>query len=117
MPAPDVARPDRVDAKSVLLLPAVTTAVSVLTCDPNKIVRLRNVTISNPSASAVVVTLYVMRGITIAYIAPGITLPAKASFQAVVATQSVHMEAGDTLYFQVGTANTCSLLVAYEVVT
>jgi hypothetical protein len=122
MPAPDLARPSRVEAKLITQRPTNATAITVLTCPANATIRLRTVYVTNTLTTAQVFTLSINRG-TVGggggfAMHAGVTIPAKALFNATTIDDAVYLEEGDSIAFsQAATTVALNLFVSYELVT
>lgn len=122
MPIPDLARPSKVEAHLITRQPTTATAISVLTCPDNAVIRLRTMYIANITATAQVFTLAINRGAANGgagfAMHAGVTIPAKNLFNATTVDDAVYLEAGDNLSFaQTATGAALNLFVSYELVT
>jgi len=122
MPAPDLARPSKVEAKLITRAPANATAITVLTCPANATIRLRTMYVTNTLTTAQVFTLSINRG-TIGgggsfNMHAGVTIPAKTLFNATTIDDAVYLEEGDSIAFaQASSTAALNLFVSYELVT
>jgi hypothetical protein len=118
MPTPDLARPGKVEAKMQMLKPANATAVTVLTCPADSVMRVRTVYVANTTATAQTFNLYIQRSSVNYFLHTGVTVPIKNLFNATTVDDALYLEAGDILLFnQAATSAALTLFVGYELVT
>jgi len=122
MPAPDLARPSKVEAKLITQRPINATAITVVTCPANAIIRLRTMYVTNTLSTSQVFTLSINRG-TIGggggfQMHAGVTIPARTLFNATTIDDAVYLEEGDSIAFsQTATSAALKIFVSYELVT
>ena len=118
MPAPDLARPNKVEAKLVITKPTNATALTVLTCPSDSIIRVRTVYVNNTTASGQAFNLNVTRSSVAYALISGVTVTAKNLFNAINVEDALYLEPGDVLSFsQVASTSALNLFVSYELVT
>jgi hypothetical protein len=118
MAVPDLARPTKVEAHQVMFKPANATAITVLTCPTDSLMRLRTIYVSNTTTAAQTFNLYITRSGVNYFLHTGVTVPIKNLFNATTVDDALYLEAGDVLAFnQAATSAALTLIVAYELVT
>lgn len=118
MAAPDIARPNKVEAHLVMVSPTSATVATVLTCPTDSVMRIRTVYVSNKTASGQAFTLSITRSSVTYNLVSGITVTAKNLFNAVNVEDALYLEDGDVLKFnQVASTAALNLFVSYELVT
>jgi len=118
MANPDLARPAKVEAHQTMLKPSNATAVTVLTCPTDSVMRLRTIYVANTTAAAQTFNLYIQRSSVNYFLHTGVTVPIKNLFNATTVDDALYLEAGDILLFnQAATSAALTLFVAYELVT
>lgn len=120
MPAPDISRPTKVDAKLAIYSPGASlTQNTVLTCPANTdtIFRIRTAIVSNQSGASATGRVGILRGGVHYFLAKSVAPNANAVLNVVDAADAVYLEPGDALTFTQVTANSLVLFVNYEVIT
>ena len=119
MPAPDIARPSKVEAKLYTTQLANATAVTLVTCPANSVIRIRTAYATNTTASAQVLTFAINRGAGGGYqMHSGVTISAKNLFNITTQDDAFYLEAGDSLAAaQTATTAALNLFVSYEIIT
>jgi uncharacterized membrane protein len=118
MAVPDLARPTKVEAKLVIKNPSNATAVTVVTCPADSVIRVRTIYVNNTTASGQAFNLNVTRNSVAYALISGVTVTAKNLFNAINVEDALYLEPGDVLSFsQVATTAALNLFVSYELVT
>lgn len=123
MPAPDLIRPRRVDAKLRLYqFPsgvATTTPVTLLTAPADTVYRIRSLYISNASVS-MAITITLNDGVASRLFIRSATIGQNTNFNAISANDALYLEPGDFLQVNNSAAPTAglpmSVFIVYEVV-
>jgi len=119
MPAPDIARPSKVEAKLFTTQLANAAATLLLTCPANSIIRIRTAYATNPTATAQVMTFAISRSAGGTYqMQSGVTIPSKNLFNITTQDDAFYLEAGDSISVaQTATTAALNIFVSYELIT
>lgn len=117
MAVPDISRPNKIEGHMERVTPAVTTAVTLLTCPTDTIYRIRSISVYNTSTSlSANLRVQVVRNSVIYVVISQISLTLNTATVVLNGDDAFYLEPGDILQVVTSVANTLSFTCFYEVV-